>query len=91
MRCLSVLDAPISSLEQRFIDYMTLRQFSQETQRIHVGDVGRIATFLRGSPNTATAEYERFQVGQRDDGVPVPTMNSIVSALRFFFTGRPPT
>lgn len=25
---------------------------------------------------------------QQEDGVPVPTMNSIVSALRFFFTHR---
>ena len=31
-------------------------------------------------------EVRRFQVEQRDLGVPVPTMNSMVSALRFFFT-----
>ena len=37
-------------------------------------------------PDTATAEdLRRFQVEQREAGVPVPTMNSIVSALRFFF------
>jgi integrase len=28
----------------------------------------------------------RFQVEQREAGVPTPTMNMIVSALRFFFT-----
>jgi len=28
----------------------------------------------------------RFQVEQNDAGVPVPSMNSVVSALRFFFT-----
>jgi hypothetical protein len=28
----------------------------------------------------------RFQIEQRDAGVPTPTMNSIVSALQFFFT-----
>jgi len=28
----------------------------------------------------------RFQIEQRDTGVPTPMMNSIVSALRFFFT-----
>ena len=27
-----------------------------------------------------------FQIEQRDAGVPTPTMNSIFSALRFFFT-----
>lgn len=35
----------------------------------------------------ATADdLRRFQIEQQEDGVPVPTMNSIVSALRFFFT-----
>ena len=37
--------------------------------------------------HTATAEdVRRFQIEQQDAGVPVPTMNSIVAALRFFFT-----
>ena len=49
--------------------------------------MGRFATFLRRPPDTATADdLRRFQVEQREAGVPVPTMNSIVSALRFFFT-----
>jgi integrase len=82
-----VLDAPISKLRQRLIDDMTMRRFSQETQRNYIRDVGRFASFLGRSPHTATADdLRRFQVGQQDDGVPVPTMNSIVSALRFFFT-----
>jgi site-specific recombinase XerD len=35
----------------------------------------------------ATAEeVRRFQIEQQEAGVPVPTMNMIVSALRFFFT-----
>jgi hypothetical protein len=39
------------------------------------------------SPATAAAEdLRRFRVEQREAGVPVPTMNGIVSALRFFFT-----
>jgi len=28
----------------------------------------------------------RLQIEPQDDGVPVPTMDSIVSAQRFFFT-----
>ena len=45
------------------------------------------ATFLGRPPDTATTEdLRRFQVEQRDAGVSAPTMNSIVSALRFFFT-----
>jgi len=77
----------ISPLRQRLVDDMNMRRFSRETQRNYVRDVGRFATFLGRPPDTATAdEVRRFQVEQRDAGVPVPTMNSIVSALRFFFT-----
>jgi hypothetical protein len=66
---------------------MNMRRFSPETQRSYIRDVGRFATFLSRSPDTATAEdLRRFQVEQREAGVPAPTMNSIVSALRFFFT-----
>lgn len=79
--------APVSPLRQRLIDDMNMRHFSRETQRNYVRDVGRFATFLGRPPDTATAEdLRRFQVEQREAGVPVPTMNSIVSALRFFFT-----
>ncbi len=82
-----VLDIPVSPLRQRLIDDMTMRRFSRETQRNYIRDVGRFATFLGRSPDTATADdLRRFQVEQRDAGVPVPTVNSIVSALRFFFT-----
>ncbi len=74
-------------LRQRLIDDMTMRRFSRETQSNYIRDVGRLATFLGRSPRTATAEdLRRFQVEQREAGVPVPTMNSIVAALRFFFT-----
>jgi site-specific recombinase XerD len=76
----------ITPLRQRLIDDMEVRRFSRETQRNYIRDIGRFATFLRRSPDTATAEdFRRFQIEQLDAGVPVPTMNSIVSALRFFF------
>jgi site-specific recombinase XerD len=82
-----VLDAPISPLRQRLIDDMNMRRFCWETQRNYIRDVGRFATFLGRPPDTATADdLRRFQVEQQDAGVPVPTINSIVSALRFFFT-----
>src|ERR1019366_3361040 len=87
------MNKPISSaasggsLRQRLISDMTMRRFSPETQRNYIRDVGRFATFVGRSPDTATAEdLRRFQIEQRGAGVPVPTMNSIVSALRFFFT-----
>lgn len=79
--------APVSPLRQRLIDDMNMRHFSRETQRNYVRDVGRFATFLGRPPDTATAEdLRRFQIEQREAGMPVPTMNSIVAALRFFFT-----
>ena len=79
--------APVSPLRRRLIDDMNMRRFSRETQRNYIRDVGRFATFVGRPPDTATAEdLRRFQVEQRDAGVPVPTMNSIVAALRFFFT-----
>jgi len=66
---------------------MNMRHFGRETQRNSIRDVGRFATFLGRPPDTATAEdLRRFQVEQREAGVPVPTMNSIAAALRFLFT-----
>ncbi|ASR51210.1 tyrosine-type recombinase/integrase [Blastomonas fulva] len=77
----------VSPLRQRLIEDMNMRRFSRETQRNYIRDVGRFATWLGRSPHTATAEdLRRFQIDQRETGVPVPTMNSIVAALRFFFT-----
>lgn len=76
-----------SPLRQRLIDDMTMRRFSRETQRNYLRDVGRFATWLQRSPHTASAEdIRQFQIEQQEAGVPVPTMNSIVAALRFFFT-----
>jgi len=78
---------PPIDLRQRMIEDMEMRRFSRETQRNYLRDVGRFARFLGRSPDTATADdVRRFQIEQRDSGTPVPTMNSIVSALRFFFT-----
>jgi integrase/recombinase XerD len=78
---------PISPLRQRLIEDMNMRRFSRATQRNYIRDVGRFATFLRRPPDTATADdVRRFQIEQRDAGLPAPTMNSIVAALRFFFT-----
>ncbi len=78
---------PVSPLRQRLIEDMTIRRFGPDTQRNYQRDVGRFATWLGRSPHTATAEdVRRFQIEQREAGVPAPTMNSIVAALRFLFT-----
>ncbi len=87
MENLGQFSAEINTLRQRLIDDMNVRRFSRETQRNYIRDVGRFATFLRRSPDKATVDdVRRFQIEQRDAGVPTPTMNSIVPALRFFFT-----
>ncbi len=38
---------------------MEMRRFGRETQRNYIRDVGRFATFLGRSPDTATAEEVR--------------------------------
>jgi integrase/recombinase XerD len=83
----SIPTPAITPLHHRPIDDMNMRRFSRETQRNYIRDVGRFATLLVRSPDTATADdVRRFQIEQHDGGVPTPTMNSIVSALRFSFT-----
>ena len=78
--------APISPLRQRLIEDMNMRRFAMATQRGYIRAVARFATFLGRPPDTATTEdVRRFQIEQREAGVPAPMMNSIVSALRFFF------
>ena len=80
-------NTPVSPLRQKLIDDMNMRHFSAAIQRNYIRDVGRFASFLRRPPDTATTEDVRqFQLAQSEAGVPVPTMNSVVSALRFFFT-----
>lgn len=78
---------PAKTLRERLIEDMDLRRLSRATQRNYVRDVSRFATWLGRPPDTASAEEVRqFQVDQRDFGLSAPTMNSIISALRFFFT-----
>lgn len=77
---------PISPLRQRLLDDMAMRRFGPETQRNYLRDVSRFATWLQRSPHTATTEdIRQFQFEQLEAGVPAPTMNNIVAALRFFF------
>ena len=74
-------------LRQRMIEDMTVRGFSAKTQHDYLRIVSRFAVFLGRTPGSATAEdVRRFQVEQREAGMPAPAMNSRVAALRFFFT-----
>ena len=79
---------PVSPLRARMIEDMTVRGFNNEhTRRDYVRQVRSFAAFIGRSPDTATAEDLRlFQLHQTRSGMRPPSINSAVSALRFFFT-----
>src|ERR1700756_4639967 len=78
---------PISPLRARMIEDMTVRGFKDDTRRDYVRQVRAFAAFIGRSPDTATAEELRlFQLHQTQSGLQPPTINSAVSALRFFVT-----
>jgi hypothetical protein len=78
---------PISPLRARMIEDMTVRGFNEHTRRDYVRHVRSFAAFIGRSPDTATAEDLRlFQLHQTQSGMQPPSINSAVSALRFFFT-----
>jgi site-specific recombinase XerD len=76
-----------SALRQRMIEYMSVRGFSEKTRHDYVRQVRAFAAFIGRSPDTATSEdLRRFQLHQTETGVQPPSVNSAVSALRFFFS-----
>ena len=77
----------VSPLRARMIEDMTVRGFKEDTRRDYVRHVRAFAAFIGRSPDTATAEDLRlFQLQQTQSGMQPPSINSAVSALRFFFT-----
>jgi site-specific recombinase XerD len=77
---------PISPLRRRMIEDMGVRNFTAKTQSDYIRAVEKLADFLGHSPARATPEdLRRFQLHLSEDGVRPPTMNSTVTALRFFF------
>ena len=80
-------DECISPLRQRMIEDMSLRHFGEKTQKDYIRAVKNLTIFLQRSPDTASNEDLRlFQLHLAANRVGAPTMNSTVSALRFFFT-----
>src|SRR5438876_5573657 len=78
---------PVSPLRARMIEDMTVRGFSEKTRNDYVRNVRAFTAFVGRSPDTATAEDLRlFQLHQTQIGMQPPSINSAVSALRFFFT-----
>ena len=78
---------PVSALRARMIEDMRVRGFTEKTRNEYVRNVRAFAVFLGRSPDTATVEdLRRFQLHQTQIGMQPPSINSAVSALRFFFT-----
>src|SRR5262249_24750599 len=81
----SMSDKPISDLRRRLIADMTIRTFSDKTQRDYIRQIEAFASFLGRSPDTATGDdIRRFQFAQVEQGAQPPKMNAQASALRFF-------
>jgi hypothetical protein len=82
-----IISRPIGTLRQRMLDEMRTRQFAEKTQNDYIRHGKALTDLIDRSPATATPDDLRApQVRQRQEGVQPPTMNSGVSALRFFFT-----
>jgi site-specific recombinase XerD len=77
----------VSPLRRRMLEDMAMRGLRDDTQRDYIRSVKNFANFLGRSPDTATGDdVRRYQVHQHENGAQPPTINSSVSALRFFFT-----
>jgi site-specific recombinase XerD len=80
-------ETAVSPLRRRMIEDMTVRNFLEKTQKDYIRHIKSLTAFLGRSPDTATAEDLRlYQLHLTDTGVRPPTINSAVSALRFFFS-----
>src|SRR3954471_15605281 len=80
-------ETALSPLRRRMIEDMTVRNFLKKTQNDYIRHVQNLTAFLRRSPDTATAEDLRlYQLHLTEAGVRPPSINSAVSALRFFFS-----
>ena len=66
---------------------MTARRFKEKVQKDYVRHVRTFTKFLGRSPDTATSDdLRRFQLHMAQQQIGAPTINSAISALRFFFT-----
>jgi integrase len=77
---------PISPLRQRMIEDMQMRKLAPKTQASYICAVKKLADYLGHSPHFATAEdLRKFQLHLTDTGTSRITINTTITALRFFF------
>ena len=73
-------------IRQRMIEDMTMRRLSPKTQIGYIRGVKKLATFLKRSPEDATAEELRqFQLTMAEQGTSNITINATLSGLTFLF------
>ncbi len=91
MTILSISTMPVSPLRHRLIDDTTTRRFSRQTQRRYIRDIGRLASFLGRTPDTASVEdLRRFQVALQKAGLGLATGRPSPSGLRQISMHRGP-
>ena len=79
-------DKTISPLRRRMTEDMTVRGFTAGTQGGYLAAVENFTAFLGRPPDKSNAEdLRRYQLHMRSIGASATSMNSTVSALRFFF------
>ena len=79
-------DRTISPLRRRMTEDMTVRGFTAGTQGGYLAAVENFTAFLGRPPDKSDAEdLRRYQLHMRSIGASATSMNSAVSALRFFF------
>jgi integrase len=77
---------PISPLRQRMIEDMAMRKLAPKTQASYICAVKKLADYMGHSPHTATAEdLRKFQLHLTEIGTSRITINTTITALRFFF------
>ena len=80
------LTQPISPLRQRMIEDMTMRKLVPKTQASYICAVKKLSDHLGHSPHTASAEdLRQFQLHLTNTGTSRITINTTITALRFFF------
>jgi len=68
------------------IEDMHIRKLAPKTQASYIRAVKKLSDYLGHSPHTATAEDLRlFQLHLTDIGTSRITINTTITALRFFF------
>ena len=76
----------ISPLRQRMIEDMHIRKLAPRTQASYICAVKKLADYLGHSPHSATEEdLRQFQLHLTDQGTSRITIDTTITALRFFF------